>query len=338
MTSLSFRNAHEALPVLLDRMLKLGVEDNSRNGPVLRLDGPTLICYERPMERVVFWAERDANPFFHLMEAMWMLAGREDAEFLTQYVSRMKDYSDNGKTFNGAYGKRWRSHFGHDQLDVICGQLGADPQCRRQVLQMWDARADQRNPACRDLPCNTHCYFSIHEGRLDMTVCNRSNDLLWGCLGANVVHFSVLQEYMAERIGVPVGRYYQFTNNLHAYKFALDGGIEQVTGLQGLPSPYELGEVRPWPLALGTGVAFKEDLKRLDVPQEYESEYFRCVVGPAQKVHKVYKLHGPEAALPLCAAILAADWRMAATEWLQRRVQRRERAKDDGVRYDEVMA
>ena len=37
----------------------------------------------------------------------------------------------------------------------------------------------------KDVPCNTHAYFAINaEGSLDLTVCNRSNDLVWGCLGA----------------------------------------------------------------------------------------------------------------------------------------------------------
>ena len=33
--------------------------------------------------------------------------------------------------------------------------------------------------------------------KLCMTVCNRSNDMLWGAYGANVVHMSMLQEFVA---------------------------------------------------------------------------------------------------------------------------------------------
>jgi len=52
---------------------------------------------------------------------------------------------------------------------------------------------------------------------LNMTVFNRSNDMVYGALGANVVHFSVLQEYMAACIGVEVGTYYQVSSNMHVY-------------------------------------------------------------------------------------------------------------------------
>ena len=51
-----------------------------------------------------------------------------------------------------------------------------------------------------------------------MTVCNRSNDMIWGLLGANAFHFSFLHQVMAESIGVPMGYYYQFSNNAHFYQ------------------------------------------------------------------------------------------------------------------------
>jgi hypothetical protein len=57
---------------------------------------------------------------------------------------------------------------------------------------------------------------------LDLTVCCRSNDAIWGAHGANAVHFSVLQEYLAARIGVGVGTMYQWSNNYHAYESELE--------------------------------------------------------------------------------------------------------------------
>ena len=199
---LTARNAHEMLPMALDRLFQIGRRRESRNGPVLQLMGPTVLCYERPLERVLFWPQRDANPFFHLMEALWMLAGRNDVEFVKRYASRMGDYSDDGVTLNGAYGHRWRRRFGVDQLRCVATNLQRNPECRRQVVSMWDTEWDVLNQDSKDVPCNTHAYFSRDEsGALDMTVCNRSNDLVWGCLGANAVHFSFLLEYMAGLIG-----------------------------------------------------------------------------------------------------------------------------------------
>ena len=51
---------------------------DSRNGRVIVLDEPVLMTYSHPCERVLFNQARDCNPFFHVYEALWMLAGRND--------------------------------------------------------------------------------------------------------------------------------------------------------------------------------------------------------------------------------------------------------------------
>jgi hypothetical protein len=48
-------------------------------------------------------------------------------------------------------------------------------------------------------------------------VCNRSNDVIWGAYGSNVVHFSMLQELIASELGVECGTYTQMSNNFHLY-------------------------------------------------------------------------------------------------------------------------
>jgi len=99
---------------------------------------PVTTTYLRPTERVLFHAGRDANPIFHLMEAIWMLAGRNDVAFLEQFNRTIGQYSDNGEVFNAAYGHRWRKHFGHDQLIEVINLLRKDPKSRQAVIQMWD--------------------------------------------------------------------------------------------------------------------------------------------------------------------------------------------------------
>ena len=51
-----------------------------------------------------------------------------------------------------------------------------------------------------------------------MTVCNRSNDMLWGAYGANAVHMSMLQEYLASRLEIAVGEYTQISDSFHVYQ------------------------------------------------------------------------------------------------------------------------
>jgi len=159
MQTITARNVHQALPEVMHLMKTLGKPRESRNGPVLKVPGPVSICYERPTERVMFWPERDANPFFHCLEALWMLAGRNDVGFVANILPRMRTFSDDGQTLNGAYGHRWRAQFGGDQLIHITEALKADRYDRRQVLAMWDAPHDLGSDS-KDLPCNTQAYFS----------------------------------------------------------------------------------------------------------------------------------------------------------------------------------
>lgn len=236
------QSVSEALAECLYKM-KMAEPADSRVGSVYVLSDPVITTYTKPHRRVLYSPARDANPFFHLMEALWMLAGRNDVAFPSRFAKQIAQYSDNGKIMWGAYGWRWREFFGYDQLNAIADELKKNPTSRRAVLSMWNGmrvdesysetygeRVSDEIPSDlgvaynggKDVPCNTHAYFDLRGGVLNMTVCNRSNDAIWGAYGANAVHFSVLLEYMAAKIGVPVGVYRQFSNNMHVYTEVLD--------------------------------------------------------------------------------------------------------------------
>lgn len=219
MKVLTVPNVHTALPYAVYELKNLGVLNESRNGPVVMSNTPFTTVYWKPEQRVMFWPERDANPFFHFYEGLWMLGGRRDIAPLVALASNMKVYSDDGETQWDAYGFRWLHWFsGFNQLEIIINRLKKDPTDRRSVLQMWDAPSDLDRDG-KAVPCNLMAtfQFSPNDGRLNMAVFNRSNDIIWGCYGANAVHFSMLLEYMARRIGVEVGTYTQISVNWHAY-------------------------------------------------------------------------------------------------------------------------
>lgn len=346
MYGIQARNVHQVLPCAMNQLQQHGVKRESRNGPVLVFPAPVIIQYEQPWERVMFWPERDCNPFFHLVESLWMLAGRNDVAFVAAYVKRMADFSDDGKTFNAAYGYRWLHWFKINQLEVIAEALKANPDCRRQVLAMWDGHHDLGLNS-KDLPCNTHAYFLRDAaGRLTMTVCNRSNDIVWGALGANAVHFSMLQEYVAMLIGCPMGPYWQFSNNMHGYL----NTAEPLLPLGSIPfqkirddDPYNQGAVTHHPL-LSPGELiehWEEDLHafmELGTPPGLKTKFFRKVVAPMCSAYRRYKETEGEAkfgaaldALFLCEA---PDWQRAGEEWILRRKAKFEQVKDDGVKHE----
>lgn len=329
------RNVHDMLPAALDFMSKFGVQEQSRNGPVLRLQEPCTLVYERPKERVLFHPERDANPFFHLLEACWMMTGRRDVAFPARYVKRMAAFSDDGMVFNAAYGYRWRNHFGLDQLFTIAETLKKNPECRRQVLAIWDGRHDLGLDS-KDLPCNTQATFQIVNGALDMVVSNRSNDLVWGATGANAVHFSFLQEWMAIAIGVPVGRYWQVSSNLHLYinqhSKLLDTRLTASnyyahSSLE--PAPIMTIEPDRWVAELAMILEQGPSIIGL------KDKFLRTVVRPAMVAYDAYKSGNFETAIRTAQLdVFDAFWSYEFVTWLHRRRQARIRANDDGVVYE----
>ena len=192
-------------------------EQDSRNGPVYTVTRPVTFCLRYPWNRQGYCRDRRANHVFHVMEALWMLAGYQYVEFLENFNSNIATYANDG-VIEGAYGYRWRNHFDYDQLFMAIQRLKTDPSDRQVVIQMWDANKDLPRTDAKDRPCNTHIYLRINDACLDMHVINRSNDYLWGALGSNIVHFTMLQEFLAAAIGAELGKYYVTTNNLHIYK------------------------------------------------------------------------------------------------------------------------
>lgn len=332
MKLITVRNVNDALIDGLRSLSEEGLDRDSRNGPVKVFPYPVTTHYKYPDERVIFHPKRDANPYFHFMESLWMLAGRRDVAWISQFSSNIANFSDDGVNFHGAYGHRWRNHFevigtdfAVDQLGTIAHLLKQNPDDRRTVLQMWDTSWDLGMDG-KDFPCNLTCTFRINPyGKLDMTVFNRSNDMIWGAYGANAVHFSVLQEVMAAWIGVPIGGYWQVSTNLHAYHNTLERhGLVIETPLK--EDPYTLGDVAPSKIVNTPIEIWFQDLDMFMNEGQvmgYRDRFFKKTAVPMLNSWYSWKnRENPEhvgEAMKWADQIEAEDWRRACTEWLERR-------------------
>jgi hypothetical protein len=223
-----YSHPDQGLAETLIQLRMKGIESPSRNGPVIRFPEAVMLVNENPLDRVSTWDVRDANPFFHFMESLWMLAGMNEVAPMAYYNAGIAQYSDDKEVLRGtAYGHKWRTHFGYDQLELAIKRLSSNPEDRRVVMTMWDPRTEWRDPTSKDLSCNLQMIFGTRSERhpkskeettyLDMEVTNRSNDIVYGCLGSNVFHFTMLQEFVANACGFKVGKYYQVAFNLHGY-------------------------------------------------------------------------------------------------------------------------
>ncbi len=329
--AVKIRNANWGLPVMINEMVYSGFKQESRNGPTLELDGVTVIEYTHPLERQIFCPLRDENPFFNYLEGLWMLAGRNDVEFLSKIVGRMATFSDDGKTFNAAYGYRMRHHFGFDQLKEVVNQLKSNHDTRQAVIQLWTP--EDLNKITKDKACNTQLTFKIRDKKLHLTVFNRSNDLIWGALGANKSHFSMIQEAVAAMVGVNVGHYYQVSNCMHVYtdlpawQPLVDKYYHDVfLGAIKIDDPYDKPENKPFPLVQRPETFLDEVEKFCENPTSTAHSYTnRSISGIAQPLYFAYQQHksgDTYGAINLLQRYMEqCDYKTAAIEWLQRRLK-----------------
>lgn len=343
------RNVNEAIDELRHDVLSTEprygdawLPRNSRGGDVLELDCQMATVYEYPCERVSFSRARDANPFFHFFEALWILAGREDVEFLKLFNVRMGEYSDDGVKFHAPYGYRLRRHFKDaqgesiDQIMLVIRMLLVDPDTRRAVMAIWDPRVDLGTQSL-DIPCNDVVFFKLRPGTeaqeryLDMTVCCRSNDAIWGAYGANAVQFSMIQELIASSIAAQVGSYTQISDSFHIYTDN-EPWKRMTAGHDWRCDPYPSGKVKPYPIMQTCGIESwliqcqKLCGNILHAPfvdsRELVEPFFVEVALPMWKAWWNHKKHGPRQAIEfLEGEDLEIDWLAAAMQWLIRRVR-----------------
>lgn len=170
-----------------------------------------------PVSRVPFLASRKSNIVFHFAEALWYLWGRDDLEMMAYYAPQMRSYSMDGKTLRGsAYGARlFRSPPGGGQPDFgrVLDLIREDPATKRAVMTMFRPE-ELAIPGNLDVACVLAFQLFLRDGRLHAVCYMRANDADQGLL-SDVFSFTLLQEFAARQLGVPVGTYTHYAGSMH---------------------------------------------------------------------------------------------------------------------------
>ena len=124
---------------------------------------------------------------------------------------------DLGKTYAYALREKIKYPEGEfDQVDYLLYQLKNNPMDRRMMLQLFDPHnvIDTKLP-----PCVMTYLFDVADGKLNMTVIQRSADALAaGAAGGwDEIGEAVLQHMLAQVSGLQVGTMVHLVNNLHVY-------------------------------------------------------------------------------------------------------------------------
>jgi thymidylate synthase len=164
---------------------------------------------------------RKLNPAIAAAEALQLIGGRSDPELMVRISKNFEQFMDGGR-FWGAYGDRVRLDSrgeGDDvhQAEIVVARLKRDPDSRQALIVLWRPELDLNFDGKHDYPCTTMLMFLIREGKLQLHVTMRSNDVWWG-LAYDAFQFTQLQLTVAHSLGVQAGSYYHHAVSLHAYE------------------------------------------------------------------------------------------------------------------------
>lgn len=254
-------NANSKLKALLSDVLTHGDDVVSRAGNTKELRFVSFTVSD-PQDRYITLPERRVSVPHQIAETMWVLAGRNDVEWLSTYLPQAANFADDGKHWRAGYGPRLRNWHNRrhieqtDQVHNVIQLLRKDPSTRRAVMSIWDPDLDFTDS--KDIPCNNWLHFLARDGVLDLNIAIRSNDLMWGWSGINFFEWSVLLEIVAHHAGLKVGSLHFNVSSLHLYERHFDKARRIVENRDLYSDPMEGREIITYNGAYG-----KRDLDEL---------------------------------------------------------------------------
>jgi thymidylate synthase len=215
---LAFDSVEDIQIHVLDSIMNRGRGVSPRGLDSLEIEAVTFTL-SNPRNRCITNPARRWSLPLAIGEFCWHTSASRSAEFLAYYAPRWREFSDDRRNIAGScYGSRifGMGPSGTSQWQRLKQLLIADPDTRRGVLTLRGG-SDDLNPDSLDVPCASTLQFLLREEKLDLIVCMRSNDAIWG-MPYDVFVFTMLQELLAAELGTSIGRYHHMVGSLHLYR------------------------------------------------------------------------------------------------------------------------
>lgn len=191
-----FGDLTDAYPAVL-RRIRISPQYQTRERGADAITVPNIsFRLSDPTRRLVFLATRHANIALPYAETLWSLLGRDDLTMLGYYAPPLQALPDDGAPVTGtASGRRparpakphWMARF-----DQVIDLLHRNPDSQRAGIPI--TRADPDNP---DLAGTLGLHLSAYLSGTDVVL----------GLPGDTFAFTLVQEYAARRLQVPVGTY-----------------------------------------------------------------------------------------------------------------------------------
>lgn len=253
-----FQSATDAWIALLSDTLDRGVLVSPRGRNTKELLHRTI---EVDMRKPVIMAEdRRLNYRFMAAEAYWILTGDNTVDGIARYNSHIAQFSDDGKTFFGAYGPRIAA-----QVNYVVSKLLEDPLSRQAGLTIWR----ENPPTTKDVPCTVAMFFNIRDWRLNCHVFMRSSDQ-WLGVPYDIFNFSCVAYMICCRLNlssqdtdIRPGTLYLTAASSHLYETNWDAA-RSITQLPRRSLEPSLMVPRKWYITEGTLYGELRELREPD--------------------------------------------------------------------------
>lgn len=212
--NITAKSANEAYVKILRAIDKHGILSQPRGYQVKELINAN-ICIKNPRNRYIYDSDRKMSYAYAFGELCWYMNGDNSLDTIRYYSKFYDKITDDGKTVNSAYGYRiFGKHpqIGFDQWKRCVDLLKKDKDTRQAIIHIHTPN----NKPTKDEVCTLTLQFLIRNGKLNMIVNMRSNDVVYG-FTYDVFCFTAMQELMAEELGVKLGCYYHNAASLHIY-------------------------------------------------------------------------------------------------------------------------
>lgn len=174
----------------------------------------------KPLDNAITSEMRAWNAEYATAEYLWYTTKTPYIQKLGELYGKVpynwQRVADEDGFVNSNYGYQIHRE---DQIAKVVEMLREDPNTRRAAVSIYDGKEIDKYSL--DTPCTYAIQFYILDGKLNMSVMMRSNDLWFGFCNDQFC-FSMIQLRVANDLGIKVGTYYHFAHDLHLYDQHLD--------------------------------------------------------------------------------------------------------------------
>lgn len=198
-----------------DTVIETGIETTVGGKETYEIVNAEVIL-KNPLDRIIPDSGRKMNIGFGIAEWISMMTNINDVGFFTKFIKSYGDYSTDGIRIDNSYAERIAVERHGSQIEGAIRKLEADPYTRQAVVALYSPK-DVWDTKSKHLPCTLTMQFLYRDGALLAITTMRSNDVVKG-LTYDIFVNTLIHEYVAHRLGYPVGWHIHHANSLHVYK------------------------------------------------------------------------------------------------------------------------